>query len=73
MEASRTGSSGIRNQSNAGPSLQLKTLRRIPDSAEAITFAMNGNIEGVKSLFGRGLASPVDVSDTRGYSLLRVG
>ncbi|KAI0906194.1 ankyrin repeat-containing domain protein [Ustulina deusta] len=71
MEASRTGSSGIRNQSNAGPSLQLKTLRRIPDSAEAITFAMNGNIEGVKSLFGRGLASPVDVSDTRGYSLLR--
>lgn len=53
--------------------MQLKTLRRIPDSAEAITFAMNGNIEGLKSLFGRGLASPVDVSDTRGYSLLRVG
>lgn len=59
-------------RSNTGPSFQLKTLRRIPDSAEAVTFAMNGNIDGLKSLFVRGLASPADVSDTRGYSLLRV-
>ncbi|KAJ2989658.1 hypothetical protein NUW58_g3359 [Xylaria curta] len=58
-------------QSVIGPSFQLKTLRRVPDTAEAVTFAMNGNIEGLKSLFIRGLASPVDVSDTRGYSLLR--
>ncbi|KAJ3551789.1 hypothetical protein NPX13_g11275 [Xylaria arbuscula] len=60
-------------QSTTGPSFQLKTLRRVPDTSEAVTFAMNGNIEGLKSLFVRGLASPVDVSDTRGYSLLRVG
>ncbi|KAI0100252.1 ankyrin repeat-containing domain protein [Nemania sp. FL0031] len=58
-------------QAATGPSFQLKTLRRVPDTAEAVTFAMNGNIEGLKSLFIRGLASPVDVSDTRGYSLLR--
>ncbi|KAI1386841.1 ankyrin repeat-containing domain protein [Hypoxylon trugodes] len=56
---------------NTGPQFQLKTLRRVPDSAEAVTFAMKGDIEGLKSLFRRGLASPVDVSDTRGYSLLR--
>ena len=59
-------------QTNMGPSWQLRTLRRIPDSAEAVTFAMTGNIDGLKSLFAKGFASPVDVSDTRGYSLLRV-
>lgn len=33
---------------------------------------MHGNIEGLKDLFGRGLASPWDVSSTRGYTLSRV-
>ena len=59
-------------QANVGPTWQLKTLRRVPDGAEAVTFAMTGNIDGLKSLFVNGYASPVDVSDTRGYSLLRV-
>jgi hypothetical protein len=54
------------------PSLQLSTLRRIPDSAPAIGFAMSGNIRGLQDLFRRGAASPQDVSDTRGYSLIRV-
>ncbi len=59
-------------QANLGPSLQLRTLRLIPDSAPAVSFAISGNIGGLQELFGRGAASPCDVSETRGYSLMRV-
>ena len=58
---------------NLGPQLQLSTLRRVPDSAQCVNYALEGNIEGLKSLFKQGLASPRDVSSTRGYSMLRVG
>ncbi|KAK6495545.1 hypothetical protein TWF481_002594 [Arthrobotrys musiformis] len=57
--------------SATGPQFQLSTLRRVPDEAQSINFALNGNIDGLKDLFKRGLASPKDVSDTRGYTLLR--
>ena len=57
---------------NLGPQFQLRTLRRVPDSAPCVNFALEGNIEALKDLFARGLASPQDVSSTRGYSLLRV-
>jgi hypothetical protein len=57
---------------NAGPQMQLNFLRRVPDSATCIDFALFGNIDGLKDLFARGLASPRDVSSTRGYSVLRV-
>ena len=57
---------------NLGPLLQLRVLRRVPDSAPAVNFAMSGNIEGLQGLFRSGEASPQDVSDTRGYSLIRV-
>ncbi|KAL8647736.1 MAG: hypothetical protein Q9226_006311 [Calogaya cf. arnoldii] len=46
-------------------------LRRVPDSAPCVKFALDGNIDGLKDLFKRGLASPKDVSSTRGYSILR--
>jgi hypothetical protein len=59
-------------QAHLGPQFALSTLRRIPDSAQCVSFALEGNTEGLKDLFRRGLASPKDVSDTRGYSLLRV-
>jgi len=59
-------------QANLGPSFQLRTLRRVPDSAPAVSFAMSGNVPGLRELFRRGAASPQDVSDTRGYSLIRV-
>lgn len=59
-------------QANIGPQMSLSTLRRIPDSAKCVNFALNGNIDGLKDLFVRGLASPRDVSSTRGYSILRV-
>ncbi|KAI0408305.1 ankyrin repeat-containing domain protein [Xylaria palmicola] len=54
-----------------GPTLSLETLRRVPDSAVCVNFAVAGNIEGLKHLFREGRASPRDVSTTRGYSLLR--
>ena len=57
---------------NIGPQIELKSLRRVPGNAQCVHFALNGNIEGLKGLFRRGLASPRDVSDTRGYSILRV-
>jgi ankyrin repeat protein len=56
---------------NVGPQLQLSTLRRVSDNTQSVEFAMGGNIDGLKDLFKRGLASPRDVSSTRGYSLLR--
>ena len=55
-----------------GPQVSLKSLRRVPDSAQCVHYAMNGNTEGLKDLFNRGLASPWDVSSTRGYTLSRV-
>ena len=56
-----------------GPQFQLKTLRRVPDSAAWVNFALEGNIEALKDLFVRGLASSLDVSSSSGFSLLRVG
>ena len=59
-------------QTSFGPHVSLRTLRRVPDTALSIKYALTGNIEGLKALFTRGLASPVDVCNTRGYSLLSV-
>ena len=58
-------------QPHIGPQFELSTLRRVPDSAQCVNFALNGDIDGLKDLFKRGLASPRDVSTTRGYSVLR--
>lgn len=57
---------------NTGPQCALNFLRRVPDTAQSVGFAQAGNVDGLKDLFRRGLASPRDVSSTRGYSLLRV-
>lgn len=51
---------------------QLITERTVPDTAQSIRFAINGDINGLIQLFKRGLASPRDVSSTRRYSLIRV-
>lgn len=55
-----------------GPQFQLSTVRRVPDDSQSIAFAMQGNIDGLKHLFSQGLISPRDVSDSRGFSLMRV-
>ena len=56
---------------NMGPSLQLDTLRHVLDTAACVIFAFTGNIQALKGLFRRGLASLRDVSLKRGYSLLK--
>lgn len=56
-----------------GPQLQLSTTRRIPDDSQSIAFAMQGNIDGLKYLFTQKLVGPRDVSDSRGFTLMRVG
>ena len=61
----------ITYQPHIGPQFELSTLRRVPDSAQCVNYALKGNIDGLKDLFKKGLASPRDVSTTRGYSVLR--
>ncbi|RYP49792.1 hypothetical protein DL768_004579 [Monosporascus sp. mg162] len=56
---------------NRGPSLHLETLRLVPDSSQCVSYARAGNISGLQYLFRHGLASPRDVSSSRGYTLLR--
>ncbi|KAF3481219.1 uncharacterized protein GIQ15_03978 [Arthroderma uncinatum] len=58
-------------QANTGLLFQLQTLRSVPNDAQCVKFALDGNIEGLKYLFANGLASPRDVSPSRGYTLLR--
>ncbi|KZL70489.1 ankyrin repeat containing protein [Colletotrichum tofieldiae] len=53
------------------PQLQLPMQREVPDTAPSIRYALEGNIRGLCHLFQTGLASPVDVSYSRGYSLIR--
>ncbi|KZL86269.1 ankyrin repeat containing protein [Colletotrichum incanum] len=53
------------------PQRQLTMQRKVPDTAFSIRYAMDGNIDGLKDLFAHGLASPWDISDSRGYSLIR--
>lgn len=55
----------------SGRSLQIRTFRRIPGSSPAVNHSVNGDIDALKRLFSQGMASPNDVSNTRGYSLLR--
>lgn len=56
---------------NAGPEYQLSAIRRVADDSQSITLAMQGDIEGLKHLFAKGLAGPRDVSSSRGYTLVR--
>ena len=58
-------------QPQFGPQVSLSALRRVLDSAQCVNFVLNSNIDGLKDLFIREMASPWDVSSTRGYSLLR--
>lgn len=55
-----------------GTQFQLSTTRRIPDDSQSISFAMQGNIDGLKHLFSQGLLGSRDVSESRGFTLMRV-
>ncbi|KIW88525.1 uncharacterized protein Z519_11094 [Cladophialophora bantiana CBS 173.52] len=54
-----------------GMPIQLSTTRRIPDDSPSINFAMKGNVDGLRFLFSQKLAHPKDVSQSRGYTLMR--
>ena len=51
-------------------SLQLSRVR--PDTSKIFHLTTAGDIGGMKTVFARGIASPNDVSDTFGYSVLHV-
>ena len=55
-----------------GPDLNLRTVRLIDRSADVFTYAVSGNVEGLKYLFTAGLASPIDVALNGGYTPLHV-
>jgi hypothetical protein len=44
-----------------GPELTLRMPRVVPANASVISYAVLGKIDGIKSLFDKGLASPFDV------------
>lgn len=54
------------------PRMSLEIYRVVPDSADAVSFALKGDIEGLRDLFTKGSASPHDISITHRYSLLQV-
>ena len=54
------------------PSVALQMPRIRPDTSKIFHLATAGDIGGMQSMFERGLASPNDVSDTFGYSVLHV-
>jgi ankyrin repeat protein len=57
-------------QFNTGPEFLLRVTRICPPNAEIFFFAETGNVEGMKSLFQKGFASPYDVEYGTGVSAL---
>ena len=56
----------------AGPVASLKVQRVVPGSADVFNFARLGDIDGMKALFEKGLASPHDVQYESGVTPLHV-
>jgi hypothetical protein len=54
-------------------STSLKMLRVVPDDADIMRFAKAGDLQGVRSLLGQRLASPLDVNATWNVPVLSVG
>lgn len=57
----------------AGPVASLKVQRTVPGSADIFTFAKLGDVDGIRALFEKGLASPHDVQFDSGITPLHVG
>jgi hypothetical protein len=55
-----------------GPSLSLNVPRVIPDDSPVFSFAVQGNLAEIRSLFNKGLASPYDVGLSNGRTALHV-
>jgi hypothetical protein len=55
-----------------GPKVSLAMPRTIAGNSEIFTFAIRGDLGGIKSLFSQGLASPFDVCESNGRTALHV-
>lgn len=55
-----------------GPGMSLSVPRVIPDESPVLSFAVQGNLEAIRSLFNQGLASPYDVGLSNGRTALHV-
>ena len=56
-----------------GPVASLKVQRTVPGSADIFTFTKLGDVDGIRTLFEKGLASPHDVQFDSGITPLHVG
>lgn len=54
------------------PCRQISTQITISDTAQVISYAIEGDIKSLRRLFDQGDASPFDVSASRNFSLIRV-
>lgn len=55
-----------------GPGMSLNVPRVIPDDSPVLSFAVQGNLDAIRSLFNQGLASPYDVGLSNGRTALHV-
>jgi hypothetical protein len=55
-----------------GPEMLIKIPRLCSSNADIFLFAKTGNVGGIKALFQRGLASPMDLEYRTGVSALHV-
>ncbi|KAI9696576.1 MAG: hypothetical protein M1836_005595 [Candelina mexicana] len=53
-----------------GPEISLRFPKIISVDATIMEYARRGNVDGMKRLFSKGLASPHDVSSLNGYTVL---
>jgi hypothetical protein len=57
---------------SATPALSLKFPRILPGDADIFYFIRSGNVDSVRSLFTKGLASPCDISNIDGITTLHI-
>ena len=67
----RTGLRAALQHSAKGWDFTIATTRPVPDDSLVFDLCKAGSVEGVKALFKRGEASPMDI-DSRGYTPLHV-
>jgi hypothetical protein len=52
--------------------VSLSMPQVITDNAPILIFAVQGNLDGIKSLFSKGVASPYDIALSNGRTALHV-
>lgn len=55
-----------------GPQISLSLPKVVADNSDVFVFAVQGNLDGMRSLFKRGAASPFDVGVGTGRTALHV-